>query len=161
MKKPFFPMFVDLSEKRIVIVGGGKVAARRACTLAAFASDILVAAPEAEQEIRQLEQDGVLQWYRGTYHESLLDTADIVLAATNDAALNEEVARCCRKRGILVNTSHKKELCDFYFPAVAIQGNVVAGITASGQDHAKARKEAGKIRLALKDLEKEDISINE
>ena len=66
-------MFVDLSEKRIVIVGGGKVAARRACTLAAFASDILVAAPEAEQEIRQLEQDGVLQWYRGTYHESLLD----------------------------------------------------------------------------------------
>ncbi len=121
MKKPFFPMFVDLSEKRIVIVGGGKVAARRACTLAAFASDILVAAPEAEQEIRQLEQDGVLQWYRGTYHESLLDTADIVLAATNDAALNEEVARCCRKRGILVNTSHKKELCDFYFPAVAIQ----------------------------------------
>ena len=157
MKKPFFPMFVDLSEKRIVIVGGGKVAARRACTLAAFASDILVAAPEAEQEIRQLEQDGVLQWYRGTYHESLLDTADIVLAATNDAALNEEVARCCRKRGILVNTSHKKELCDFYFPAVAIQGNVVAGIT----DHAKARKAAGKIRLALKDLEKEDISINE
>ena len=89
------------------------------------------------------------------------DKADIVLAATDDAALNEEVARCCRKRGILVNTSHKKELCDFYFPAVAIQGNVVAGITASGQDHAKARKAAGQIRLALKDLEKEDISTNE
>lgn len=86
-------MFVDLSEKRIVIVGGGKVAARRACTLAAFASDILVASPEAEEEIHQLERDKVLKWYRGTYHESLLDKADIVLAATDDAALNEEVAR--------------------------------------------------------------------
>jgi len=87
MKKPFFPMFVDLSEKRIVIVGGGKVAARRACTLAAFASNILVAAPEAEQEIHQLEQDKVLQWYRGTYHESLLDKADVVLAGSRDWGL--------------------------------------------------------------------------
>lgn len=161
MKKPFFPMFVDLSEKRIVIVGGGRVAARRACTLAVFASDILVAAPEAEEEIRRLERGGALQWYRGAYHEGLLHKADIVLAATDDAALNEEVARHCRKRGILVNVSHKKELCDFYFPAVALQDNIVAGITASGQDHVKARKTAGKIRMALKELEKGDTNTDE
>ena len=158
MKKPFFPMFVDLSEKRIVIVGGGKVAARRACTLAAFASDILVAAPEAEQEIRQLEQDGVLQWYRGTYHESLLDTADIVLAATNDAALNEEVARCCRKRGILVNTSHKKELCDFYFPGMCLKDDIVVGITASGVNHKKAKAVREKMQALLEELEKDEDS---
>lgn len=161
MNKPFFPMFVDLSEKKIIIAGGGKVAARRACTLAAFAADILVCAPEAALEIRRLERDGALRWHRGTYYEGLLDEADIVLAATDDPALNEEIARCCRERGILVNTSHKKEMCDFYFPAIAMQGNIVAGIAASGQDHAGVRKAAGKIRQALIELEKGDASADE
>ena len=79
----------------------------------------------------------------------------MALAATDDPACNEAVARECRARGILVNVAHKKELCDFFFPAVVKRGELVAGICASGASHRKARKAREAVEQALDSLDKE------
>ena len=139
MKKPYFPLFIDISQKSIVVVGGGRIAERRVKTLLQFAEDIQVISPKLTEELRRLAESRRIEWIQKRYIPGQLAGAFFVLAATDDAACNEQIVTDCRKLGILVNTSHRKELCDFYFPAVVVRKNVVAGITASGDSHAQAR----------------------
>ena len=60
--------------------------------------------------------------------------------------MNHQAVIWCRERGILVNAADRKEECDFYFPGIVQNGNVVVGVTASGSDHKEARKTVEKIR---------------
>ena len=92
---------------------------------------------------------GPVQLKRRAFEEADLDGADMVLAITDDKELNQTIGALCREKGIPVNTSHNKDLCDFYFPGVVQKENVVVGVTASGEDHARARRVTGQIRNAL------------
>lgn len=151
--KPYFPIFIDVSEMKIVVVGGGKIAARRIETLLAFAENITVISPEISEEIKQAAKEKKLCWlpvpFQSREAQEMICQSGMVLAATNDNACNEQIAALCREWKIPVNVSHKKELCDFYFPAVAVRGNVVAGITASGLDHKQAKQARIKVEQAL------------
>jgi siroheme synthase-like protein len=79
--------------------------------------------------------------------------ADIVLAATGDAELNATICDDCRLRSIPVNASSDRTLCDFYFPGIVREENVVVGVTASGKDHAGARWVSEKMREMLDHME--------
>lgn len=155
MSYAYFPLFVDLSKKKIVVVGGGKVAERRVKTLLDFAENIQVIAPEVTEELKKLAEGRHIRWVKDVYREGMLTDAELVLAATDDEKCNEQVAGFCRKHGTLVNVSHKKELCDFYFPAVAVRANVVAGITAGGLNHAQARYVREKVEETLDNIRME------
>ena len=72
----------------------------------------------------------------------------LVMAATNDRAVNHAAAQVCREWNIPISVADCKEECSFYFPAVAIKGSVVAGITASGTDHHLTRNMAQQVREA-------------
>lgn len=152
MMNPYFPMFVDISGKKIVVVGGGKIAQRRVETLLCFAKDILVVAPEITKEIRELYESARIQWVETPYHTEVLRDADMVLAATDDAQCNEQVVEDCHERGILVNAAHKKELCDFYFPGIIQKENLVVGITSSGLSHSEVRQVREQIENTLDSL---------
>lgn len=147
--KLYFPMFVDISDKKIIIVGGGKIAQRRIETLLDFADNLWVIAPEITAPIARLSDNQQIHWIKDVYHTDMIVGADIVLAATNDAACNDKVAEDCKSRHILVNTAHKKEACDFYFPGIVRQGNIVAGVTASGLNHHEAKEARERISQAL------------
>ena len=141
-RKPYFPIFTDIAEYKIIVVGGGKVAQRRVETLLQFAEDITVIAPVITEELREFWKQKRIVWLEKSYaHEmdEMLKCADMVLAATDDLQCNEELVKVCRNYGVLVNTSHKKELCDFYFPAIVVKENAVAGVTASGINHMQAK----------------------
>ncbi len=142
-------MFVDLSDKRALVVGAGKIAARRVTTLVRFCGDVTVVAPEICPEI---EGTGA-RLVRRAYLPDDLDGMDLALVATDDAALNAEIAAACRARGVPVNVSSDQGLCDFFFPGVAVNGPVVAGVTASGTDHALARRATEVVREALGSVE--------
>lgn len=147
MSKPYFPMFVDLSRRRALVVGAGKIAARRVGTLMAFCNDIAVVAPDVAPGFPDVP---VL---RRRFEIGDLNGADLVLACTDDGALNAEIAGLCRARGIPVNVSSDQGLCDFFFPGVAIRGSVVAGVTAGGTDHALAKRATRAVRDVLKDIQ--------
>ena len=147
--KPYFPLYVDLSDKDILFVGGGNIAARRISVLQPFADRITVVAPEAEGSIIELTEAGSVNWIVREFEEMDLEGRDIVFAATDDTALNAEIAAKCREKGISVNASSDKELCDFYFPGIVRQGETVIGVNASGKDHTKARKVRERIQEIL------------
>ena len=145
-KKLFFPVFLDLSEKNILVVGAGKIASRRIHTLIDFAGLITVIAPDILEDVKALSERENIRIIQREYRQEDLDGADIVIVATTDVGLNIQIASECKKRGIPVNTSHDKSLCDFYFPGLVKKDNIVIGVTSSGTDHAKAREVTGQIR---------------
>ena len=110
--KPFFPIFIDVSEMKITVVGGGKVAARRIETLLAFAEDITVISPEVLGEINKAAEEKKIRWFPISFQspeaKEIICRSELVLAATNDTACNEQIAGLCRERKIPVNVSHKK-----------------------------------------------------
>ena len=83
-KKPYFPLFVDLNEKQIVVVGAGTIAKRRIRTLVSFTNHLTVIAPEVNRELLDMEKAGMLRIKRKNYEREDIYDADYVIAATND-----------------------------------------------------------------------------
>ena len=137
--KPYFPMFIDLSDKNIVVAGGGNIATRRVKTLLKFTRNITVVATKVTQELM----------------DSDFASAYMVIAATNDWKLNDEIHRVCREEGIYVNVASDRESCDFYFPGIYMRDEMVVGVTASGLDHKKAKRVREEIQKALEKVLKE------
>ena len=135
-----FPLFVDLSEKHAVFVGGGTIALRRIRTLLPFVGDLAVYAPDFSPELERFAADGALTLVRKPYDPSVLDGADIVFACTNSSELNDEVWAECKRRGLLVNVCSDRYKCDFFFPGVVQHDNVVVGVSAGGKDHRRVRQ---------------------
>ena len=155
--KPYFPMFIDLSDKNIVVAGGGKIATRRVRTLLKFTRNITVVAPKVTQELMDLGKAGTITLHNRSVKRSDFAAAYMVIAATNDWKLNDEIHRVCREEGIYVNVASDREACDFYFPGVYMRDEMVVGVTAGGLDHKKAKRIREEIQKALeKVLEEQD-----
>ena len=155
--KRYFPMFIDLSDKKIVVVGGGNIATRRIRTLLQFTRNITAIAPKSTMELQELGKTGYVNLITRPVKRSDFDMAYMVIAATNDWKLNDEIHRVCREEGIYVNVASDREACDFYFPGVYMRDEMVVGVTASGLDHKKAKRIREEIQKALeKVLEEQD-----
>lgn len=154
--KNYFPMFVDLSDKNIVVVGGGNIAARRIKTLLSFTRNISVVAAQASPEVLEMGKTGQIDLKVRPVKRSDFSNAYMVIAATNDRKLNDDIYRVCKEEGIYVNVASDREKCDFYFPGIFMQDEIVVGITASGLDHKKARRVREEIQNVLEKIQKED-----
>lgn len=142
-----FPLFIDLTEKKVVVYGAGVIASRRVETLLAFTSSLTVFAPEASERVQRAAEEGHLVWKREAYQEGTIPAdAFMVLAATSDAWVNTQIWKECREKHILVNVCSDRDLCDFQFPGIASRGDLVIGINAGGQDHRLAKIWTDKIK---------------
>ena len=131
----FFPLFVDISEKKIVVIGGGAIATRRVKTLLPFAPQIVVVAPEVTGELEELENEKKLTIFHREYQREDIYDAWMVLVATNDPKLNDGIYSVAKCLGALVNVASNQEKCDFHFPGVIRKDPYVIGINGSGKDH--------------------------
>ena len=126
--KPYFPMFIDLSDKNIVVAGGGNIATRRVKTLLKFTRNITVVATKVTQELMDLGKAGTVNLHIRPVKRSDFACAYMVIAATNDWKLNDEIHRVCREEGIYVNVASDRESCDFYFPGIYMRDEMVVGL---------------------------------
>lgn len=148
-----FPVFLDLTDKEIHVYGGGRIAARRVETLLLFAPRLTVHAPEVSGGIEEAAKSGTLTLCREVYEPGAVPAdAFLVLAATDDDEVNEQIYEECRKKGIPVNVCSNQAHCDFHFPGIAAKGDLVIGINAGGRDHRLAKKWTDRIR---KEVEKD------
>lgn len=145
MKRPYFPMFIDLTDKKILVVGGGTIALRRARTLLKFGTDIHVVAPELCEELAQMKEEGKITAEQREYRSGDIDGVQIVLAATDDHVVNRRIWEECRAAGLTVNVADDRRLCDFYFPSVVMTDDTVVGINCGGENHAKVKETRIKI----------------
>lgn len=122
-----FPMFVNLNGKKVLIVGGGKVAHRKIEKLKVFEPEIRVIAPEICIEIENAEK--ICRRFRGV---DLLWNPMLVIAATDDREENRRIGKLCKGFRIPVNVVDDPENCTFLFPAVTARGDFSAGICTGG-----------------------------
>ena len=146
-----FPLFVDLSEKRVVFVGGGTIALRRVRTLLPFAGDIVIYAPDFTPELERFAEDGAVALVCREYAPSVLDGADVALICTNSTEVNDEAWAECKRRGIPVNVCSNRFKCDFYFPGVVSSEGMVVGVSAGGKDHRRVRQLSARIRRLIEE----------
>ena len=165
MDTPYFPLFINLSGKKILVAGGGKIALRRVRTLMRFGADIRIVSPVLCAELEELcsasdtsgrkdrEENasglnGALYISRRKYESGDAVGAALVIAATNDRETNRRICRECREIGIPVNTVDERGECDFYFPSVVMTDSIVVGINSGGEDPGRTKK----IRRKIEDL---------
>ena len=118
----YFPMFVQLKNKKCLVIGGGRIALRKIEVLKDFEADVTVIAPEMIPQIRQI--DKIRRIFR-TFMEEDFKEAELVVAATNDQKVNSEISKICMQRKIPVNAVDQKEDCSFIFPSYVKEGEVV------------------------------------
>lgn len=155
-EKKFFPMFVDLSEKKAVVLGAGVIATRRVKTLLDFVGELAVIAPVCTEEMASLAAEGKLVYRQKSYEREDLYDADLVLAATDDEKVNEDIYSACKCLGIPVNTASNQLKCDFHFPGILEYDGVVLGFNGSGKNHKKVKEVRQKTQKALEQSRKEE-----
>ena len=126
----YFPMFVQLKNKKCLVIGGGRIALRKIEVLKDFEADVTVIAPEMIPQIRQI--DKIRRIFR-TFMEEDFKEAELVVAATNDPKVNSEISKICMQKKIPVNAVDQKEDCSFIFPSYVKEGEVVAAFSSGGQ----------------------------
>lgn len=146
-----FPMFFNLEKKKIIVVGGGNIATRRIKMLIKFGVCLTVVAPKYSQELDEMHNENKLKIIKRTYKSNDLKGAFMVIAATNSRKVNEKIFLDAKESGIFVNVVDKKEQCDFYFPSIFEDDQIIGGlISRQGKNHRILKEKANFIRECLK-----------
>ena len=149
----YFPLFMDISDKKIVVIGGGNIAARRLKVLSQFCRNLTVVAPRIHPDLLTLEEKGQIRVIRREYEREDIYDAWMVLATTDQHKLNEEIYSVAKCLGALVNVASNREKCDFHFPGIVKKNHFVVGINASGMDHKGAARLKKRIEEAVEGAE--------
>jgi siroheme synthase-like protein len=137
--KTYYPIFLDIENREVVLVGGGAVCARKAETVLRYGARVTIVAPTFTEEIEAWGRDGRVTLRRKRYDHGDLEGATIVFASTDDATVNEQIAHDCRARRIPVNVADDLSLCEFIVPAVIENGSVQVAVSTGGKSPALAR----------------------
>ena len=134
-----FPLFFKLDNRKVLIVGGGDVALRKADLLSRAGASITVVAPDICAELQALLDNDKHELIYENYNKSYMAGARIIIAGTDDEALNHQVHADATAINIPVNVVDTPPLCDFIFPAIVDRNPIVIGISSNGKAPVLAR----------------------
>ena len=135
----YLPLFHKLQDRRVLVVGGGEVALRKARLLADAGANLRVVAPDVLDELRELAgQEGSEVDGRG-YQPSDLEGVVLVIAATDDEPLNAHISAQAQERGIPVNVVDAPALCSVIFPAIVDRSPLIVAVSSGGDAPVLAR----------------------
>lgn len=126
------PLFMDLADRRVVVVGGGRVATRRVLTLLSQDADVVVIAPWVSEELQRLELASALAWERRRYQNGDLAGAWLAVAATGDPAVNAAVAAEAEDARVWCVRSDEAQASSAWMAASATFDDIAIGVTANG-----------------------------
>jgi len=140
MEMKYYPVCLDVSGRRCVIIGGGEVSERKARRLMDCGAEVLVVSESLSPALQALKADGRLSHIRAEYSRELIDGAFLVIGATDSAEVNEAVSRDAKKQGILVNIVDDPGRCNFILPSLYRRGDLLIAITTGGKSPALAKR---------------------
>ncbi|MHC4552113.1 MAG: precorrin-2 dehydrogenase/sirohydrochlorin ferrochelatase family protein [Planctomycetota bacterium] len=143
-----FPIYLEMSNRRAVVIGAGAVAARKVKVLHEAGARVTVIAEHVKPSLEEAFQLPDVELVLCAYHKNYLVGATLVFAATNDDVLNRQVYHDCQELEILCNAVDQPHLCDFYTPAIVKRGDLQIAIGTDGNCPAYS----GHIRRKLEDV---------
>lgn len=142
---PRFPLFISLAGKKVVVIGGGKIAARRIHILQHFGCELFIISPELSPQISCED----IHYFNRTFQPQDIQDATLVIAATNERKVNQQIAHLCYDAHIPVSVADCAQESTFYFPAICEGQGLIAGLVSDGSNHRAVATTAKKIRKLL------------
>jgi siroheme synthase-like protein len=136
----YYPIFVEMAGRGVLVVGGGNVAEGKVAGLLMAEADVTVVAPELTPKLRRQYEAGAFRYDAREYRDGDLEGFEVCFVATDDGAVNAQVAAEGKQRGIWVNAADDPAYCDFILPSVVRQGDVVVAASTGGSSPALARR---------------------
>jgi siroheme synthase-like protein len=130
-KGTYLPVSLNITNKKILFVGGGKVASHKLASVIKFTSNITILAPEISEELRN---DRSLKLLEKEYEPKDLQDYQLVFACTSDRKLNARIKKEANSLGILVNVADDPELCDFISPAIYKNDQISISVSSNATD---------------------------
>ncbi|HFD81509.1 MAG TPA: uroporphyrinogen-III C-methyltransferase [Gammaproteobacteria bacterium] len=135
----FFPIFMDLRGRDCLVVGGGKVAARKVGLLESAGAQLTVVAPQLCPELASLAGEGRIAHQARDFDDADIDGKALIVAATDDAAVNRRVSELAQARGLPVNVVDQPQLCSFIMPSIIDRSPVQVAVSTGGSSPVLAR----------------------
>lgn len=145
----YLPLFADLKGRPVLVVGGGDVAARKIELLRRAGAQVQIAARALCPELQALQEEQQVAWLATAFDEAQLDRVFLVIAATDDNALNSRVFEAANARQKLVNVVDDQPKCSFIFPSIVDRSPLVVAISSSGTAPVLARLLREKLEALL------------
>lgn len=131
-KTTYFPIFINLANKRALVIGGGEIAYRKILNLLDFEINTVCISPQFHKGIEQLANNSKFELIQRVYMPGDVQNFDIVFAATNNAEADRQISNDCDKFGILLNVADVPDLCTFIMPAYIKRGKITIAISSGG-----------------------------
>lgn len=144
--KPYFPVFIDLSDKKTVVAGAGEAAREMTLNLLMFTDRITVIAEKPDPSIADLAEEGKISLVRKAYEREDLFDADLVIAAMDDEKEDSDIYAACRCLGIPVYVCGNRAREDFIIPETVRVGSLTVGICDDGRTAENEKAFARRIR---------------
>ncbi|MFO7990581.1 MAG: precorrin-2 dehydrogenase/sirohydrochlorin ferrochelatase family protein [Thermodesulfobacteriota bacterium] len=133
----YYPIFLNVKDRPCLVVGGGRVGARKTSTLVSAGASVTVVSPEFGDQLAAMP--GIQREHRFFDPEDL-EGVFLVFAATSDTAVNQWILAEAQKAGVLCNSADAPDQGDFILPAVMRRGDLICAVSTSGASPALARK---------------------
>ncbi len=136
----FFPMYMDMSDLKVLLIGGGEIATEKLEKLVDFTDKITVISKEVSSEAQKLINDNSLILEQRLYSEGDINGFDIVIVATDTIDLHKAIYEESRGMRVLVNSVDDTAYCDFIFPSYIKRGDLTISFSTSGASPAFAKQ---------------------
>jgi precorrin-2 dehydrogenase/sirohydrochlorin ferrochelatase len=136
----FYPIMIDLSGKKAVVIGGGMVAQRKVETLLEYGAEVHLISRELTPLLEDYVGDGRVRLVGRELEGSEFEGASIAIIATNDPHMNRRAAGIARERGVFVNVVDQPSDCDFIVPSILRRGDLIIAVSTSGRSPALAKR---------------------
>jgi precorrin-2 dehydrogenase/sirohydrochlorin ferrochelatase len=144
-------VFLDITDKICLVVGGGKVAERKAAMLLQFNAHVVVVSPVMTKTLLTLGEEAKIEYFQRTYTAKDLDNAALIFACTNNSAMNNQIKREAAGKHIPVNVVDVPDVCDFIVPSIIRKGDLTIAISTSGELPLLSKKLRQKIEEVVTD----------
>ncbi|CAH7147544.1 Siroheme synthase / Precorrin-2 oxidase [Vibrio chagasii] len=146
----YFPMFLDVENKPILVVGGGEVACRKVDSLLRAGANVTLVSPKVAPYLQQLVDENKLHWVQNFYSPQIISKEYLqVWATTDNPSLNHQVYNDAKKLGILVNVVDDLPYCDFITPSMINRGRIQIAISSGGASPVLVRNIREKLETVL------------
>jgi len=136
----FFPMFMDMKDLKVLVVGGGVIATEKLEKLIDFTTDITIISVKTIPEASRMIEQYSLALHERAYERGDIDRFDIVIVATDTAALHQEIFEESRGSRVLVNSVDNVAYCDFIFPSYVKKEDLTIAFSTGGASPAFAKQ---------------------
>ncbi|MDG3088080.1 NAD(P)-dependent oxidoreductase [Vibrio hannami] len=145
----YFPLFMDLNNKPVLVVGGGEVASRKVESLVRAGANVTIVSPVISETLKQLVKDEKCDWQKRKYQSEVVTKFVQVWATTNNSDLNHKVYQDAKQKNILVNVVDDKPYCDFITPSMINRGKIQVAISSGGASPVLVRKIREQLEVSL------------